>query len=74
MAQKWPAGPNTQSGKQEDLSNGKTANPSVSNPDLSVKSQGDTDTAKLRGTVATGPETKQFESEGQKFDVEGKKM
>lgn len=41
------------SGKQEGLSNADTSHPFLNNPDKSRKREGDTDTAKLKGTVST---------------------
>jgi hypothetical protein len=46
-------GPGAMSGKQEGLSNADTSNPFVNKPDKSKKREGETETAKLKGTVST---------------------
>ncbi|OOQ87035.1 hypothetical protein PEBR_19083 [Penicillium brasilianum] len=46
-----PSGPNSMSAKQQGLSNADTMNPYVNEPGKSEKGEGETDTAKLKGTV-----------------------
>ncbi|KAJ5811441.1 hypothetical protein N7474_007742 [Penicillium riverlandense] len=46
-------GSGTMSGKQEGLSNADTSNPYVNSPDKSKKREGETESAKLKGTVST---------------------
>jgi hypothetical protein len=41
------------SSKQEGLDNADTSNPYVNNPGKSMKGEGETETAKLKGTVST---------------------
>ncbi|RJE23968.1 hypothetical protein PHISCL_03674 [Aspergillus sclerotialis] len=50
-AVKYAGGPSTTSGKQIGTDNFNTSNPYTSNPELSHKSEGDADTAKLQGSV-----------------------
>ncbi|KAF7588970.1 hypothetical protein BBP40_004972 [Aspergillus hancockii] len=52
-----PGGAASTSGKQEGLSNTDTDNPYVNEPGKSVKSEGETETAKVKGTVT--PERRQ---------------
>lgn len=47
------AGPTSMSFKQEGLSNGDTMNPFVNDPGKSKKGEGETETAKVKGTVKT---------------------
>lgn len=44
-------GPGSMSYKQEGLSNTNTSNPYVNEPGLSEKGEGETDSAKVKGTV-----------------------
>ncbi|KAF7121552.1 hypothetical protein CNMCM5793_009022 [Aspergillus hiratsukae] len=50
-AKKPPQGANTMSSKQEGLDAADTDNPYINEPGKSVKGEGETDTAKLKGTV-----------------------
>jgi len=52
-AQKPAGGSGTMSGKQEGLSNADTSNPFLNRPEESKKREGETDSAKLKGTVST---------------------
>jgi hypothetical protein len=52
-SRKAPSDPNTMSSKQEGLDNADTSNPYVNNPGKSMKGEGETETAKLKGTVST---------------------
>ncbi|KAL2871635.1 uncharacterized protein BJX67DRAFT_342736 [Aspergillus lucknowensis] len=52
-SRKDPAGTNTMSSKQEGLSNADTSNPYVNEPGKSVKGEGETESAKVKGTVST---------------------
>ncbi|KAJ5611163.1 hypothetical protein N7510_007882 [Penicillium lagena] len=52
-AMKSPGGSATMSGKQEGLSNADTSHPFLTSPEKSRKREGDTETAKLKGTVST---------------------
>lgn len=45
-------GPSSMSYKQEGLSNGDTMNPFVNEPGKSKKGEGETETAKVKGTVS----------------------
>ncbi|KAL4913095.1 hypothetical protein BDW62DRAFT_205898 [Aspergillus aurantiobrunneus] len=49
---KDPAGGASMSSKQEGLSNANTDNPYVNEPGKSVKGEGETETAKVKGTVS----------------------
>ncbi|KAL2819960.1 hypothetical protein BJX63DRAFT_428287 [Aspergillus granulosus] len=49
---KAPAGANTMSSKQEGLDNADTSHPYVNEPGKSVKGEGETETAKVKGTVS----------------------
>jgi hypothetical protein len=50
-AKKPPQGANTMSNKQEGLDAADTDNPYINEPGKSVKGEGETDSAKLKGTV-----------------------
>ncbi|KAL2836463.1 hypothetical protein BJY01DRAFT_221992 [Aspergillus pseudoustus] len=50
-SRKEPSSPGTMSSKQEGLDNADTANPYVNEPGKSVKGEGETDSAKVKGTV-----------------------
>ncbi len=49
---KAPAGGASMSSKQEGLDNADSSNPYINEPGKSVKGEGETDTAKLKGTVS----------------------
>ncbi|KAL2846335.1 hypothetical protein BJX68DRAFT_268800 [Aspergillus pseudodeflectus] len=51
-SQKAPGDPNTMSFKQEGLDNADTKHPYANAPGKSVKGEGETETAKLKGTVS----------------------
>ncbi|KAL4995325.1 hypothetical protein BDV10DRAFT_196781 [Aspergillus recurvatus] len=51
-ARKAPAGEGSISSKQEGLSNQDTSNPYVNNPGKSITGEGETETAKFKGTVS----------------------
>lgn len=51
-ARKESGGAGTMSGKQEGLSNATTDNPYINEPGKSKKGEGETETAKVKGTVA----------------------
>ncbi|KAL4805669.1 hypothetical protein BDV18DRAFT_139620 [Aspergillus unguis] len=51
-SRKAPAGTGSISSKQEGLDNADTSNPFVNEPGKSVKGEGETETAKLKGTVS----------------------
>ncbi|KAJ0415926.1 hypothetical protein BJY00DRAFT_292718 [Aspergillus carlsbadensis] len=51
-SRKAPSDPNTMSSKQEGLDNADTSNPYVNEPGKSVKGEGETETAKVKGTVS----------------------
>lgn len=51
-SRKEPGGPSTISGKQEGISNTTTYNPYMDNPEKSKKGEGETETAKVKGTVS----------------------
>jgi hypothetical protein len=50
---KSSGGSGTMSGKQEGISNADTSHPFLTTPEKSRKKEGDTETAKLKGTVST---------------------
>ncbi|KAI9368228.1 hypothetical protein BJX61DRAFT_524931 [Aspergillus egyptiacus] len=51
-SRKASAGGNTMSAKQESLDNADTSHPYVNEPGKSVKGEGETDSAKVKGTVS----------------------
>ncbi|KAL2827807.1 hypothetical protein BDW59DRAFT_160115 [Aspergillus cavernicola] len=51
-SRKAPAGVNSMSSKQEGLDNADTSHPYVNEPGKSVKGEGETETAKVKGTIS----------------------
>lgn len=50
---KEPGGVGTMSSKQEGLDNADSSNPYINEPGKSIKGEGETESAKLKGTVST---------------------